>query len=102
MDVRIVAATRQDLQKLMSQGKFREDLYYRLAVINMETIPLRERPGDILLHANSYLEELNRKYKTGIVLSDRVRHCLRAYAWPGNVRELQNVLAGAYAPVTRH
>ena len=97
VDVRIVAATRQDLQKLMAQGQFREDLYYRLAVINMETIPLRERPGDILLHANHYLEELNRKYKTSIVLSDRVKHCLRAYSWPGNVRELQNVLAGAYA-----
>ena len=69
----------------------------RVAVINMETIPLRERPGDILLHANHYLEELNRKYKTSIVLSDRVKHCLRAYSWPGNVRELQNVLAGAYA-----
>lgn len=97
VDVRIVAATRQDLQNMMRAGTFREDLYYRLAVINIETIPLRDRPGDILLHANCYLSELNRKYKTSIILSDRVKKCLRAYAWPGNVRELQNVLAGAYA-----
>lgn len=97
VDVRIVAATRQDLQLMMAQGRFREDLYYRLAVINIETIPLRDRPGDILLHAAVYLRELNRKYKTGILLSDRVKGCLRAYLWPGNVRELQNVIAGAYA-----
>lgn len=97
VDVRIVAATRQDLQTMMKAGTFREDLYYRLAVINIEMIPLRDRPMDILLHANCYLSELNRKYKTSIILSDRVKKCLRAYSWPGNVRELQNVLAGAYA-----
>ncbi len=97
VDVRIVAATRQDLQKLMRQGAFREDLYYRLAVINLETVPLRDRPGDIPLHANHYLSDLNREYKTSILLSDRVKKCLQAYTWPGNVRELQNVIAGAYA-----
>ena len=97
VDVRIVAATRQDLQQMMSQGRFREDLYYRLAVINIETIPLRDRPGDVILHAGCYLNELNRRYKTQIMLSDRVKSCLRAYPWPGNVRELQNVIAGAYA-----
>ena len=97
VDVRIVAATRQDLQQMMSQGRFREDLYYRLAVINIETIPLRDRPGEVILHAGCYLNELNRRYKTQIMLSDRVKSCLRAYPWPGNVRELQNVIAGAYA-----
>ena len=97
VDVRIVAATRQDLLTMMKAGTFREDLYYRLAVINIEMIPLRDRPMDILLHANCYLSELNRKYRTSIILSDRVKKCLRAYSWPGNVRELQNVLAGAYA-----
>lgn len=97
VDVRIVAATRQDLQTMMMAGTFREDLYYRLAVINIEMIPLRDCPMDILLHANCYLSELNRKYRTSIILSDRVKKCLRAYSWPGNVRELQNVLAGAYA-----
>lgn len=97
VDVRIVAATRHDLQTMMKAGTFREDLYYRLAVINIEMIPLRDRPMDILLHANCYLSELNRKYRTSIILSDRVKKCLRAYSWPGNVRELQNVLAGAYA-----
>lgn len=97
VDVRIIAATRQDLPKMMAAGAFREDLYYRLAVINLETIPLRDRPGDILLHANFYLDELNKKYKTQIALSDRVKSCLQRYNWPGNVRELQNVITGAYA-----
>ncbi len=97
VDVRIVAATRQDLQKMMRENTFREDLYYRLAVINLETIPLRDRPGDILLHANHYLSELNKTYKTRVIFSDRVKKCLRTYSWPGNVRELQNIVAGAYA-----
>ena len=97
VDVRVISATRQDLPKMMAEGSFREDLYYRLAVINMETVPLRERPGDILLHANYYLDELNKKYKTKIILSDPVKCCLRQYNWPGNVRELQNVITGAYA-----
>lgn len=94
VDVRVISATRQDLPKMMAEGSFREDLYYRLAVINMETVPLRERPGDILLHANYYLDELNKKYKTKIILSDPVKCCLRQYNWPGNVRELQNVITG--------
>lgn len=97
VDVRVISATRQDLPQMMAEGSFREDLYYRLAVINMETVPLRERPGDILLHANYYLDELNKKYKTKIILSDPVKCCLRQYNWPGNVRELQNVITGAYA-----
>ncbi|MCI2106034.1 MAG: sigma 54-interacting transcriptional regulator [Intestinimonas sp.] len=97
VDVRVIAATRQDLQQMMAEGTFREDLYYRLAVINLETIPLRERPGDILLHANYFLTELNKKYKTKIIFSDQVRRCLQRYSWPGNVRELQNVVSSAYA-----
>lgn len=97
VDVRVIAATRQDLQKMMAEGTFREDLYYRLAVINLETVPLRERPDDILLHANYFLTELNKKYKTKVILSDQVKRYLRRYGWPGNVRELQNVISSAYA-----
>ena len=97
VDVRVISATRQNLQQMMADGLFREDLYYRLAVINLETVPLREHPGDILLYANYYLEKLNKKYKTQIILADSVKCCLRHYTWPGNVRELQNVIASAYA-----
>ncbi|MDD5937641.1 MAG: sigma 54-interacting transcriptional regulator [Clostridiales bacterium] len=97
VDIRVVAATRQDLQSMMLEGRFREDLYYRLAVVNVEMIPLRDRPGDILIHANHYLRELNQKYDTRIIFSDRVKRCLKEYPWPGNVRELQNVIAGAFA-----
>ena len=97
IDVRVISATRQNLQEMMQKGTFRSDLYYRLAVINMEAIPLREHPDDILLYANNYLEELNRKYKTSVVLSPAVNKCLLKYSWPGNVRELQNVIASAYA-----
>lgn len=97
IDVRVISATRQNLQEMMQMGTFRSDLYYRLAVINMETLPLREHQDDILLYANNYLEELNRKYKTAIGLSPAVNKCLIKYSWPGNVRELQNVIASAYA-----
>ena len=97
VDVRIISATRQDLPKMMAEGSFREDLYYRLAVVNLETVPLRDRPGDIPLHANYYLDVLNRKYKTQVIFSDAVKRCLQSYRWPGNVRELQNVITGAYA-----
>lgn len=97
IDVRVISATRQNLQEMMKQGTFREDLYYRLNVISFEMIPLRERVDDILLYANYFLEQLNKKYKTKIILSDEVKNCLREYSWPGNVRELNNVLSSAYA-----
>ncbi len=96
INVRIVAATRQDLPKMIREGAFREDLYYRLNVINLETIPLRDRPGDILLHANHTLDKLNQEYKTSIMLSDAAKGRLMGYTWPGNVRELTNVIASAY------
>jgi len=97
IDVRVISATRQNIQEMMKQGTFREDLYYRLNVISFEMIPLRERVDDILLYANYFLDQLNKKYKTTIILSDEVKKCLREYSWPGNVRELNNVLSSAYA-----
>ncbi len=97
IDVRIISATRQNIQEMMKQGTFREDLYYRLNVISFEMIPLRERVDDVLLYASYFLEQLNRKYKSTIILSDEVKKCLREYSWPGNVRELNNVLSSAYA-----
>ena len=97
IDVRIIAATRQDLPEMIANGTFREDLYYRLNVISLEMSPLRERPEDILLYASNTLDDLNRQYKTNTILSDIVKRRLREYRWPGNVRELINVITSAYA-----
>ena len=97
IDVRILSATRMNLMEMVQAGTFREDLYYRLAVVNIQTVALRACPEDIILHALDYLDELNRQYKTHVDLSDGARRCLKAYSWPGNVRELQNVISSAYA-----
>ena len=83
--------------EMVQAGTFREDLYYRLAVVNIQTVALRACPEDIILHALDYLDELNRQYKTHVDLSDGARRCLKAHSWPGNVRELQNVISSAYA-----
>ncbi len=97
VDVRIIAATRKNLYEMMQNGEFREDLYYRLNVINIEMIPLRERSEDILELANHFLKRLNNDYKTTISLSKEVKDCFKNYSWPGNVRELDNVIKSAYA-----
>ena len=97
IDVRILSATRMNLMEMVQAGTFREDLYYRLAVVNIQTVALRACPEDIILHASDYLDELNRQYKTHVDLSDGARRCLKAHSWPGNVRELQNVISSAYA-----
>ena len=68
-----------------------------LAVVNIQTVPLRDCPGDILQHAYHHLDRLNRQYRTQIMLSESAKHCLLLHPWPGNIRELQNVLSSAYA-----
>ena len=95
IDVRILSATRMNLMEMVQAGTFREDLYYRLAVVNIQTVALRACPEDIILHASDYLDELNRQYKTHVDLSDGARRCLKAHSWPGNVRELQNAVESA-------
>lgn len=97
VDVRVFSATRRNLQEMMANGIFREDLYYRLAVVNIQTVPLRNCPGDILVHAYHHLGRLNQQYRTEITLSESAKTCLLAHAWPGNIRELQNILSSAYA-----
>ncbi|MEH7247992.1 sigma 54-interacting transcriptional regulator [Neobacillus niacini] len=93
VDVRIIAATHRDLEKMVEEGKFRQDLYYRLNVIKIEIPPLRERQGDIELISMKLLEKLERKfYRKGIKLSDEVLERLNQHKWQGNVRELENVL----------
>ncbi|MCR2044447.1 sigma-54 interaction domain-containing protein [Anaerosalibacter massiliensis] len=97
IDVRVISATNQDLKKLVEKKKFREDLYYRLNVINVHIPPLRQRPEDIELFVNKFLDELNRKYKTNTSISPKAMELLKNHTWPGNVRELKNVVESAYA-----
>ncbi len=96
VDVRIVAATHRDLQKKLEEGSFREDLFYRLNVIEIHIPPLRDRPGDIPLLAHHFLKkyaDANGKDLKGI--SDDVLALLLSHPWPGNVRELENAMERA-------
>ena len=92
LDIRIVAATNQDLDEAVEAGRFRKDLYYRLHVASVRLPPLRERPGDIGELLDHYLREFNRRTRCPIGLSDDTRRALEAYQWPGNVRELKNLV----------
>lgn len=102
LDVRVVAATRQDLEAKMKDGSFREDLYYRLSVFNIHIPPLRERGWDSLELAEFFLDELNHKYKTYKTFSKAVKAYFLKYQWPGNVREVNNVVQSAYAISTEN
>ncbi len=91
VDVRVIAATNRDLEQEVGQGRFREDLYYRLAAITLAVPPLRERPMDIPLIAQQYVDGLTASVGRGFEPLDAdVLACLCAYRWPGNVRELRN------------
>ncbi len=92
VDVRIIAATNRDLRTAAREGRFREDLYYRLAVLPIEIAPLRERPEDIALLARHFLEIHNRRCGKSVTLGLEALDMLAAYRWPGHVRELQNVV----------
>ncbi|MGI9953131.1 sigma 54-interacting transcriptional regulator [Moorellaceae bacterium AZ2] len=92
VDVRIIAATNKDLEAMVQQGTFRDDLYYRLSVFPIKLPPLRERPEDIVALAFNFLKEFNKKYGTSFDLDYHVLESLLAYDWPGNVRELRNVI----------
>jgi PAS domain S-box-containing protein len=96
VDVRIIAATNRDLNQAVKEGRFRDDLYYRLNVFPIEVPPLRERGDDILVLASAFAtkfaQRLGRKIEP---FSDTCKQRLKAYSWPGNVRELQNVIERA-------
>jgi len=92
VDVRIIAATNRDLSKDTDEGKFRQDLYYRLNVTRLEAPPLRERPEDIPLLTRHFLDIYTAKYKKKIRLAPEVDPVFTLYPWPGNVRELQNLI----------
>ena len=96
VDVRVLAATHRDLPDLVRQGRFREDLYYRLNVVTLTLPPLRARRQDIPLLIDHFLRELTSRHGRGPVAVDpEAQRRLLAYEWPGNIRELQNVLERA-------
>ncbi len=93
VDVRIIAATNQDLKKAVQEGKFREDLYFRLNVVAIKTPTLRERRDDIPLLADYFLKKAGEKYdRPGLGLTPAAIKFMQGYRWPGNVRELENTM----------
>jgi Nif-specific regulatory protein len=95
-DVRVIAATNRDLREFVRDGRFREDLYYRLSVFELYIPPLRERGSDIELLVNHFLEHFKRQHgRVGLALAPESRTTLLGYAWPGNVRQLRNVIDSA-------
>lgn len=93
VDVRIISATNQNLERLISNGAFREDLYYRLNVVKISIPPLRDRPEDILPLAYHFLKEFSNSYnKQVLTIKNPVEHLLMNYEWPGNVRQLRNAV----------
>jgi DNA-binding NtrC family response regulator len=96
VDVRIIAATNVDLRQMMEEGKFREDLFYRLHVISIQLPPLRDRKDDIPLLVHHFLDKYGQEnHKSGLELTPEALDLLTEYDWPGNVRELENVIERA-------
>ncbi|MBP1698903.1 MAG: modulated sigma54 specific transcriptional regulator, Fis family, partial [Deltaproteobacteria bacterium] len=92
-DFRVIAATNQNLEDMLTTGRFRKDLYYRLNVISLHVPPLRERPGDTLAITQHFLEQTAQEANlAGLSIDKEAEGALRSYEWPGNVRELTNVL----------
>jgi formate hydrogenlyase transcriptional activator len=96
VDVRVIAATHRDLERLILEKQFRSDLYYRLNVVPIFLPPLRERPEDIPLLVEHFVQKFSRKMgKTIDTIPSAARDALRRYPWPGNIRELENVIERA-------
>lgn len=93
VDFRLIAATNRDLEREVSEGRFREDLYYRLKVVTLRIPPLRERPGDIQQLADHFLSHFCQEHGKPVKrLSPEALELLSRFPWPGNVRELRNVM----------
>jgi len=92
VDVRVIAATNKDLQRMVESGKFREDLWHRLNVVRIVMPPVRERRGDVPLLARFFLNKFNTRYSRDVKLTDSGIKALQDYTWPGNVRQLQHVI----------
>ena len=101
LDIRVVAGTNQDLEKAMGENRFRRDLYYRLNVVRIDLLPLRERPEDIPLLIRHFFDHFNSRWKRRLSgLSPRALDVLLSYSWPGNVRELRNVVEALFASLS--
>jgi PAS domain S-box-containing protein len=96
LDIRIIAATNQDIENLIEKGKFRRDLYYRINTVSLHLKPLRERVEDIIPLANYFLKLLNNKYNMNKVLTPEALKALSSYSYPGNIRELSNIVENAF------
>ena len=92
VDVRVIAATNRNLKKMVEEGKFREDLWYRLNVVRIELPPLCERRGDVPLLAHYFLKKYNQRYEQQAKLTESGLKMLQNYSWPGNVRQLQHMI----------
>jgi two-component system response regulator AtoC len=92
VDARVIAATNKDLETALETGEFREDLYYRLNVVEIRVPALRERKEEIQGLASGLLERFNREYRRSVTMSAETLSILKGYPWPGNIRELDNVL----------
>jgi DNA-binding NtrC family response regulator len=96
VDVRVIAATNADLRKKVEDGAFREDLYFRLLVLDIQLPPLRDRQGDIPLLVRHFLDKFSKKLGKNITgISDQALETVERYPWPGNVRELEHVMERA-------
>jgi DNA-binding NtrC family response regulator len=92
VDVRVIAATNKNVQKMVEEGKFREDLWFRLNVVRIQVPPLRERRGDVALLAHHFLRKYNDRYSQLARLTESGLRAMDEYAWPGNVRQLQHMM----------
>jgi transcriptional regulator with PAS, ATPase and Fis domain len=102
VDVRVIAATNQKLSEKVRRGDFREDLYYRLKVVEMALPPLRDRKDDILMLVDYFIQKFNKKFNKNIIdISEDVKRIFMEYSWPGNIRELEHTLEHAFV-TARH
>ncbi len=92
VDVRVIAATNRDVAILVDEGKFREDLWFRLNVVRLRVPPLRERGGDVVLLAHFFLRKYDQRYGLEARLTESGLHAMQGYTWPGNVRQLQHMM----------
>lgn len=100
LDIRIIAATNKNLEEEVAAKRFRQDLYYRLNVINIRMPSLRERREDIRLFINNHLKELNKQYYSNCIITENAMQLLENYSWPGNIRELHNVISSLFNGVS--
>lgn len=92
VDVRIITATNKDLAKIVADGEFREDLYYRINVLPLQLPSLKDRSGDAAVLAEHFIKQFNQKFNREVILSEKAKIVINAYDWPGNIRQLQNVI----------